>query len=496
MGDTYERFKQCAQELSDLRSILQTLNWDQEAMMPAAGGPFRARQLSTLAALYHQKLTEPAIGELLNELQDAELDLWGRSSVKEMRRQYDKAVRVPQELVRELAETTSLSYEAWVPARRESDYAAFAPWLNKVVRLKREEARCLQVSGSLYETLLDDYEPGTKTAQLDRIFSILRPKLTVLLQKIQTSALQPDPKLLDGDYPREKQEAFGREVLSAMGFDWRAGRLDTSPHPFCAGLTPRDVRITTRYSDREFTSSLFGIVHEAGHALYEQGLHPDYFGLPACDTISMGIHESQSRLWENQVARGKPFWSYWFPRLQAVFPSLDKTGFDDFVRAVNQVEASLIRVDADEVTYGLHVILRYELEKSLIHDELQVEDLEASWKAKMKEYLGVEPQRSAEGALQDMHWSHGLMGYFPTYVLGNLYAAQMYWQAQRDIPALEQSIRHGDLLPLRDWLRRQVHQHGKTLSAQELITNISGEPLSPHYFLSYLEEKFDSLYGL
>ncbi|MFQ5930233.1 MAG: carboxypeptidase M32 [Acidobacteriota bacterium] len=497
MNETYQSLIERAQELTELGSILQTLTWDQETMMPSRGGPFRARQIATLAALHHQKLTDTAWGEILERLKDADLDLWSRATVREMRRQHEKAVRVPEELVRELAETASLGYQAWVKARKESDFSAFSPWLEKIVRLKQQEARCLQFSDSLYEALLDHYEPEMKIRKLDEIFAFLRPKLSSLLEKIQASNRQPSQDLLQGNFPLHKQRAFGRDVLTAMGFEWDAGRLDQSPHPFCTGFSPLDVRITTRYSEKDFSSSLFGILHEGGHALYEQGLDPERYGSPACDAISLGIHESQSRLWENQVARSKPFWQYWFPRLQQTFAGqLDQVSLEDFIHAINRVQASLIRVDADEVSYGLHVILRYGLEKSMIEGDLEVQDLEAAWNTKMREYLGIVPSRSAEGVLQDTHWSQGLVGYFPTYLLGNLYAAQIFHQAKKSIPNLEENIRHGKLIPLREWLREQIHRRGKTMTAGELIEDISGEFLRSNYFVDYLENKFGEIYGL
>ena len=497
MSSVYQSFIERSRELCDLGSTLRLLQWDQETMMPFLGSSFRARQIATLAALYHQKLTDPKLREILDSLKTKELELWLRASVQELYRQYEKAIRIPPELVRELAETTSLAYAAWVTARQESDFNAFGPWLEKIVHLKRRQAICLQPAGSLYDALLDDYEPGATARELDKLFSNLRPKLSSLLARIQASPRQPDKNVLQGHFPLAKQETFARTVLVALGFEWETGRLDVSPHPFCTGLSPRDVRITTRYSENDFTSSLFGTMHEAGHALYEQGLEPEHFGLPACDTISLGIHESQSRLWENQVGRSQNFWEYWFPRLKETFTGqFNGVLLEDFVHVINRVEASLIRVEADEVTYGLHVILRYELEKLLLEDKLPIADLEETWNARMKEYLGISPSRAADGVLQDTHWSQGLIGYFPTYLLGNLYAAQIFSQAQESISDLDSQIRSGQLISLREWLRQQIHRRGKTVSAQQLISDVSGEPLRSKFFLDYLENKFGRLYAL
>ena len=497
MNHTYQAFEEQARELAELCSVLNTLTWDQETMIPPLASPLRAGQLSTLAAVCHQRLTSPKMGETLEQLKEADLDLWQRASVREMGRQYDKAVRVPETLVRELAKTTSLAYQAWVVSRSNSDFSTFAPWLKKVVELKREEARCLQSSGSLYEALLDEYEPAMTVHELDDLFETIRPRLTSLLERIQSSGKHPSQNFQTGDFPISRQESFGRAVLTAMGFEWDAGRLDCSPHPFCTGLSPLDVRITTRYNQQDFTASLFGIIHEGGHALYEQGLDSERYGLPACDAISLGIHESQSRLWENQVARNGPFWEYWLPRLQKTFPGqLDQVSLDDFVHAINRVEATFIRVEADEVTYGLHVILRYEIEKLLIEEDLEVEDLENTWNQKTSDYLGIVPSDPAEGVLQDTHWSQGLIGYFPTYLLGTVYASQIFDSAEKSIPELSQHFRAGRLYPLREWLREKIHKRGKTVQAPILIQEITGDALNSSRFLDYLEDKFGALYDL
>ena len=495
--DVVDALLERGRELVRLKSILSTLSWDQETMMPPRGGPFRAQQRSTLAAICHQRLTDPELGRILEDLSSRDLDPWIGASVRELTRDHRRAVLVPESLVRELSETCSLAYESWVTARKESDFASFSPWLERILRLKREEARCLEGPGSLYERLLDDFEPGMTTGELDRLFSHVGPRLTSLLHRIQSSPHQPDPGILRGDFPIDRQESFGREVLAAMGFEWDAGRLDRSPHPFCSGLTPLDVRITTRYLPTDFSSSFFAMVHEGGHALYEQGLEPERYGLPACDAVSMGIHESQSRLWENQIARGGSFWEHWLPVLQRTFPGqLDRVPLEQFLHAVNRVRASLIRVESDEVSYGLHVILRYELEKRMIDGSLEVSDLEEAWNAGMRDSLGVVPRDSAEGVLQDVHWSQGAIGYFPTYLLGNLYSAQIYGAAQRSMPDLEENIREGRLKPLREWLRETIHRHGRTLTAGRLIADVSGEALKADYFLAYLEEKFKELYRL
>ncbi len=495
--ELYRKFEGIHRELGDLRGAIETLTWDQETVMPAKAAPLRARQLSTLAALYHERLTAPEYGGLVEKLEALSWDAWERANLREARRDYDKAIRLPRSLVRELAETASLSYQAWIEARRRSDFGAFVPWLEKMFELKRHQAACLCQGSSLYDTLLDEYEPGARSAVLDPLFAQLRPRLTDLTERITHSSCQPNQALLQGHFDPAAQERFGRRVITAMGFDSKAGRLDVSPHPFCSGLTPCDVRITTRYSASNLLMSFFGMIHETGHALYEQGLDANHFGAPANQAISLGIHESQSRLWEIYLAHGRSFWEYWYPLLQDTFvEQFASVKLESFLHAINQVRPSLIRVDADEVTYGLHVIMRYELEKALLDGDLAPADLEEVWNRKMLDYLGIEPQEASQGVLQDVHWSHGLVGYFPTYLLGTLYAAQFYHQACLDLPNLSDQVRQGQLLELRRWLGRKIHQVGRTRTADELVIDVTGTPLKTYFFLNHLEEKYRELYQL
>ncbi|HSR67911.1 MAG TPA: carboxypeptidase M32 [Acidobacteriota bacterium] len=486
-----------SEELEALRGIGDGLAWDQEVMMPKKGGPLRARQISVLASLSHERLTDPALGELLQELSsDGELNEWDAASVRELKRQYDKGVRLPSDLVRELALTGSLAYEAWVEARQKSDFAAFAPHLEKMLQLKRRQAQCLRNGGTLYDALHDSYEPGMTSAQLDELFAVLRPRLSGLLGRIQESPNQPDRGLLQRPVAVDVQNDFGRSVLSAMGFDWQAGRLDVSPHPFCVGISPLDVRMTTRYSETQLGRAFFGMIHECGHGLYEQGLEAARFGQPVMSSVSLGVHESQSRLWENVIARSRAFWSHWLPKLAERAPNLSDVALDDWVHAVNLVEASYIRVEADEVTYGLHIILRYEIEKALVEGELEVEDLPEVWNDKMEEYLGIRPGNAAEGVLQDTHWSQGLVGYFPTYLLGNVYAAQLHAKAQQDLPDLEQQIATGRMRPLLDWLRQKIHRQGSLYRPVDLISRATGSAPDSKHLLDYLESKYAALYRL
>ncbi len=493
--DKLAQFKSWSQELTHLRGISSILAWDQEVIMPPRGAEFRAQQRATLAGISHSRLVDPALSELLDELENEDLQELDRASLREMRRQHEKAIRVPETLVRELEEISSIAYEHWVRARRDSDFSVFEPWLSRIIELKREEARCLALTDSAYETLMDEFEPAAKESQLEAVFSKIRPRLIELLHRIEGSPVRP--KNLEGVYPVKEQDAFGRKILTSVGFDWKAGRLDTSPHPFCVGLTPNDVRITTRHTENDFSRALFGMIHEGGHGLYEQGLDEANYGLPVCDSTSLGMHESQSRLWENQIGRSRSFWEHWYPELRKAFPGqLDHLSLDDFVLAINRVSPSLIRVEADEVTYGLHIIMRYEIEKKLISEEINAPDLPDVWDSKMEEYLGIRSSNAADGVLQDTHWSQGLIGYFPTYLLGNLYGAQLLNTASQEIPDLDSHVRSGNMLGLKEWLRVNVHHPGRTLSASDLISKITGEDLSADYFLDYLDEKYSELYRL
>lgn len=494
--ETYDAFTDRASELSHLKAVMETLQWDQETMMPPDGIQFRAQQLAFLASLHHQKLVADDFGRLIEELEDEDLGLWGNASVRVARREYDRASRLPSRLVRERAKLTALAHAKWVRAREAADFPLFAPWLDKIFDLKREEASLLNIASTPYENLMDDYEPNMDEDTLDGLFTELREELTGLLKQIMDSPVRGEVRPVKGNFALERQKELGRQVLTAMGFNWDAGRLDVSVHPFCTGLTPHDVRMTTRYSPEDFTSSLFGIIHEGGHGLYEQGLDSTHYGLPACSAISLGIHESQSRLWENQVGRSNSFWVYWLPKANHLFGGSLDYSVEDFERAVNRVDRSLIRVEADEVTYGLHIILRYQIEKQFLTEEIPVQDLPEIWNDGMQEFVGIRPGNDAEGVLQDTHWSHGLIGYFPTYLLGNLYGAQMLQQARADLPDLENQVANGQMLELREWLLEKVHRVGRTRTAEELIKEITGRPLETAPYLDYLRDKYGRLYKL
>jgi len=497
MSDAYEKFMQKVLEIDDLGHAQGLLSWDQETYMPPRGAAMRARAQGTLAGIGHQMMTAPELVALVEELKGRELTGDAAVNVREIDRQQSRALKVPKELVVELSQTESLAHEAWVEARQQAEFALFQPWLEKIVKLKKEVCERVGYEGTIYNALLDEYEPYALTEEIDPLFARLREKLVPLVEKISAKQAFPARGILDQDYAIEAQEELGRQVMADLGFDLEGGRLDIAVHPFCGGTCRDDVRLTTRYNLDWLPGSLFGTIHETGHGLYEQGLPAEAAGVPAGDSVSLGIHESQSRLLENMVGRGRSFWVHYLPRLQALFPGqLDSVDVDAFYAAVNQVEPSLIRVEADEVTYNLHILLRFELERDLFEDRVEIADLPAVWNQRMEQYLGVRPPDDAQGVLQDIHWSMGGMGYFPTYTLGNLYAAQFFHQAHVDLPDLEAQIARGEFQGLKTWLNEKIHRRGSRLTAGELCEEVTGEKLSADYFTDYLEAKFGALYGL
>ena len=497
MSDTYEPFMAKVAELADIGHAEGMLSWDQETYMPPKGAAMRARAQGTLAGLHHERLTAPELVGLVKDLKGQDLTGDAAVNVREVGRSQDRALKIPKELVVELSQTESLSHEAWIAAREKADFAHFQPWLEKILKLKKEVAERVGYEGTIYNALLDEYEPYTRAEDIEPVFAALKDKLVPLVEKIAATGKFPARGVLDQDFPVAEQEELGRQVLEDLGFDLEAGRLDVAVHPFCSGTSRDDVRLTTRYSADWLPGSLFGTIHEAGHGLYEQGLPEDAVATPAGGSVSLGIHESQSRLWENMVGRSRAFSTHYLPRLKALFPTqLHNVNLDEFYAAVNQVEPSLIRVEADEVTYNLHILLRFELERDLFEGRVEVKDLPSVWNERMQQYLGVCPPDDAQGVLQDVHWSFGLMGYFPTYTLGNLYGAQFFHQAQQELPDLEGQIGRGELGGLKTWLNDKVHRRGSRLRASELVEEVTGEKLSADYFTNYLEAKFGALYNL
>jgi len=498
---TYDRLCEHAREVALLSSTQALLGWDERTKMPPAAGPYRAEQISYLAGLIHKKQTAPEVGDWLAELADSPLAADPHcdtgADIVNLKRDYERKTKLPQTLVEELARLSVLGQQIWAQARKANDFPRFAPLLERIIRLKREEAAAIGYQDNLYDALLDEYEPGAKTAEVARVLAALRERLVPLVAQITASPRRPKLDILSRRFPIPLQEQFGRQVAEAIGFDFRQGRLDVTDHPFCTEIGPYDVRLTTRYDEHLLPSALFSTLHEAGHGIYEQGLPADRYGLPTGQPVSLGIHESQSRLWENLVGRSRAFWEYFFPRATYLFgEALAEVSLDDFYFAINDVRPSLIRTESDEATYNLHILIRFELEQLLLNDELPVDELPAAWNAKYREYLGIESPTDSDGVLQDVHWSGGAFGYFPTYSMGNLYAAQLFEAAERDLGELALMFRRGQFLPLRDWLRTNVHQPARRYQAAELARRLTGSPLSHDALLRYLWAKFAPLYGL
>lgn len=482
-------------EIHTLRGISAVVGWDEQVSMPPKGNEARAKHSALLATLEHDRQTDPALGECLKACaNDGKLSPVQQALVREARRDYDKATKIPGELVREISELSVKAHAVWVEARKKNDFPSFAPLLSRLVSLRKQEAAALGYpkGGVPYDALLDQFEPGATVREIDPIFTRTREITIAALRGIGKSGRKPDVSILKRRFPIEAQEKFSRLLLDVLHYDQQAGRLERSVHPFTTGIGIQDVRITTRYEERWLPGGLFGTIHETGHALYEQALPLAYAGTPLAEALSMGFHESQSRFWENQVGRSLPFWKFLFPRLKRFFPeALARVGLDDFYAAINAVRPSVIRVEADEVTYNLHIIVRYELEKALFANDLSVKDLPAAWNSKMKDYLGVVPRNDAEGVLQDIHWSSGSFGYFPTYLLGNLYAAQWMATLRKDFPDLDKRLARGDFLTVKKWLNEKIHRHGRRYPAAELCRRVSGETLNPEHFAKYLKTKFE-----
>jgi carboxypeptidase Taq len=486
-----------------LRSSVALLGWDQETYMPRRGGALRAEQLAQLESLAHRQATQPKLAELFEAAEsDAELtaDPMVAANLREGRRRYERAVRLPEELVREFTETTSLASEAWRDARAQSDFSAFQPWLTKVVELTRRKAECHGASapGEMYDALLDDYEPGADTASIDRVFGELRDWLVPFAAEIAASPGAPSDAPQRLRVPIERQKELNALVAERIGYDFASGRVDISAHPFCTFIGPGDTRITTRYTEERFADALSSTMHETGHALYDQGLPKDTrFGEPVADVASHAMHESQSRLWENQVGRSQQFWRWAMPEARRVLgDAVEGVTPEAMFGAVNRVEPSLIRVDSDEVTYHLHIMLRYDLERAMLAGDLAPADLPGAWNERMKRDLGLEVPDDARGCLQDVHWSHGYIGYFPTYTLGTLYSAQFWAAARRDLPDLEEGFARGEFAPLLEWLRERIHRQGSRFTPPELVERVTGAPLTPRPLMEYFEERLRPLYGI
>jgi len=501
LSSAYDQLCQHARETAVLSSIEDVLSWDDRTQLPPAAGEYRAEQMTYLAGLVHRRRTDPRLGQWLGELAHSDLARDPHSDsgtvIRQLQRQYDKLVKLPSALVEELTRTSVLGQQIWDQARKANDFKAFLPILTKTYELKREQAQALGYQDQPYDALLDDFEPAETTRNLERVLAELREQLVPLVAAIADSPRKPNLEILKGRFPVSAQEAFGKQTAADCGFEFNRGRLDVTSHPFCSGMGPNDCRITTRYYERFFSSAFFGILHEAGHGIYDQGLDPAYYGLPTGSFISLGIHESQSRMWENLVGRSRAFWTHYYPKAQAAFPeALSGVKLDDFYFAINDVRPSLIRVEADEATYNLHILVRFELEQALLKNELPTADLPGAWKEKYEKYLGITPPNDADGVMQDVHWSAGLIGYFATYSLGNLYSAQFFAQANQDLGGLDAQFARGEFKPLREWLREKIHLPGQRYTAAELVQRVTGKPLSSAPLMAHLKAKLGPLYGL
>lgn len=497
----FRKFQKYLHDLSHISSALALVTWDQAVNMPNKGVHHRADTIATLSGILHEKFLSKEFVQLLKKLKKAhdqnELSPDQSATVRETWRTYELENKLPLEFVKEEGKTIGEASSKWEEAKRKSDFTIFAPYLEKLVVLARKKAEFRGYKKSPYDALLKTFEPEKDTEEIFMLFEELKDFLVPFLQKIIKSKIKLDPKKLYGNFPKNKQEEFNCFVAKKIGFDFDAGRLDMSEHPFTIGLNPEDVRMTTRYSEKDLLHALVGTIHEAGHALYEQGIPSKNFGNGLGEAMHISIHESQSKIWENMVGKSKAFWKYLHPKIKKTFAGpYDRISLDECYALVNAVEPSLIRVEADEVTYNLHIILRFEIEKELIEGTIEVKDLPKIWNEKMKEYLGVRVPNDGKGVLQDMHWSGGSFGYFPSYILGNLAAAQFYGAANKKYPKMEQEIARGDCTTLLKWLRENLHKYGKKYSAEEILRRSTGESLGTDHYRDYIQKKYGDIYKI
>jgi carboxypeptidase Taq len=497
------RFRDLRARLGNFHSLWTAaglLDWDQEVMMPRGGGEARALQSGAVRRAAHEILACDETGRLVSELagpaaeapadsDDAALWRWAE-------REYRRRRRQPASLVEEIGAHCSRAQEVWVEARAKSDFALFRPELERMIELKRRQAEVLGDFADPYDAWLEEYEPGMTTAGIEKLFADLKPGLVELVSAVAARAGAVRFPAMPGSFPIDRQRVFGEEVARAMGFDFERGRLDVSAHPFSEAISPDDVRLTTRYRDDLPFSALFGVMHEAGHGLYEQGVDASLKHGPLCGGATMAVHESQSRLWENQVGRSRVFWKRFLPRFQELFPQAKSLSGEDMYRLVNRVERSFIRVEADELTYSLHVMLRFDLERALVSGRVRAGELPEAWAAKSREYFGVVPPDDARGVLQDVHWASGLLGYFPTYAIGNMISVQLHEAAVKARPDITARMETGDFSLLLGWLRENVHRHGRKFGAEEIVRRATGSPISAAPYLRYLGAKYGELYGL
>ncbi len=490
-----------ANVISDLEAFSSLAGWDQQTGMPEGAAEGRAHQMATMQGLIHERNVDPRLGELLSQLEDVvkqpEYSDMDRGLVYHMRRNYDQATKLPRDLVEEMERVSVQSFDVWVKARKNNDFAAFAPWLQKTVNFQREVADRFGYQECRYDALLDLFEPGLTASRVDELFAPVREVSTLVLRRIQQSGKQVDMSSLAHSFALDKQQELSRLMLENMGYDFSRGQMAASAHPFTTSFgSPLDVRLTTRYEEKHLPGSLMASLHEGGHALYEQGVAPALMRTPLASGASMGVHESQSRLWENAIGRSEAFWQGQFGTVQHIFPEQFKdVDAVTFAHALNHVEPSLIRVEADEVTYNLHIIIRFEIERALINGDIAVESLPALWNAKYKEYLGIVPPTDSDGILQDVHWTSGF-GYFPSYTLGNLYGAQIYAKLRSEFADFDERLQRGDVRFVLTWLQENMYTYGSTYRPAELLKLVVGAEANPQHFVRYLTEKFSRIYQL
>lgn len=499
MGNTtYDRFVQHVQKIADLYYATAILHWDKEVNLPPKSAGLRSRQIATLEGMAHQLFTSSDTLDYIKQLETSfsTLDERQKRNVSLVHKDYARQAKFDESFIIRRSKAISAGYHAWLAARKANNFSLFEASLTELVAIKREQAEITGYKAHPYDALLDEFEPGYTANQLDVLFKDVREQLVDFAATIRSKP-QVDDQFLFQKYPDQQQWDFGLEILKRIGYDFDRGRQDRSPHPFTINFGSQDVRVTTVVEEQNFASMCWSCIHEGGHALYEQGMPEDQYGLPLGSSTSLGIHESQSRLWENNVGRSKNFWQAQLPLAKSYFPEqLDAINLDQFVAGINKIEPSPIRIESDELHYHFHVMVRYEIEKALIEDSIQVKDIPAIWNQKYKDYLGLDIKDDNQGCLQDIHWAHGSIGYFPTYSLGSFYAAQFFAQAQKDMPGLDEQIQQGNCLPLLDWLRENIHQYGRMYSADDLCIKITGESLNFKYFMDYAKEKYSAIYSL
>ncbi len=493
--DLYNEYKKLLQRIADIKYASAVLQWDQETHLPPKGNDFRGRQIATLSELAHQQFTDEKTGALLEQLSSGnKLTEKQKRNVDLSLEDYNKSKKLPATFVRKMSEAVNRSFHAWIQARKENDFSSFQQPLHEIIELKKQEADLLGYEKHPYDALMNDYDKGLTVDITDRLFSSLKPQLSALLNEIRQHP-QVNNDFLHQHFDKDKQWAFGLDLLKKMHFDFEAGRQDISEHPFTTNFNSHDVRVTTRIDENDFGNMTWSCLHEGGHALYEQGLPPEEYGLPLGEYCSLSIHESQSRLWENSVGRSHGFWQHHYPQLQAVFPQqLNAVNVDAFYAGINKVTPSLIRTEADELTYHFHVMIRYEIEKQLIDGSISSRDIPVIWNEYYKNYLGMEVLDDKNGCLQDVHWSHGSFGYFATYSIGSLYAAQFYAAIERANPSLGQQVSMGDTTPILQWLQQHIYPFGRYYSSEDLCYKITGEYLNSQYFIHYATRKYSDIY--